>query len=150
MEFGTKLDISVVDGWTRLDYFPFDAYNEVGNLPAIAERFRERDGHYPSRILSDKIYRNQENLRFCRECGLGLVTAKLREIAAHVLAMSVLVLNLRKIQRTPLRLFALLVRWLGAPEKSAFIQWTLFNTIHNMHTLITNRIINRYGTVLSL
>ena len=33
-----------------------------------------------------------------RKCGMGLVTAKLRETAAHVIAMSVLVLNLRKIQ----------------------------------------------------
>ena len=33
-----------------------------------------------------------------RKCGMGLVTARLRETAAHVIAMSVLVLNLRKIQ----------------------------------------------------
>ena len=34
-----------------------------------------------------------------RKCGMGLVTAKLRETAAHVIAISVLVLNLHKIQR---------------------------------------------------
>lgn len=39
-----------------------------------------------------------------RKCGMGLVTAKLRETAAHVIAMSVLLLNLRKIQRAILRL----------------------------------------------
>jgi len=39
-----------------------------------------------------------------RKCGMGLVTAKLRETAAHVIAMSVLVLNLRKIQRALLQL----------------------------------------------
>lgn len=39
-----------------------------------------------------------------RKCGMGLVTAKLRETAAHVIAMSVLVPNLRKIQRAILRL----------------------------------------------
>ena len=43
------------------------------------------------------------------ECGLGLVTAKLRETAAHVIAMSVLALNLRKIQRALLRLLAYLM-----------------------------------------
>lgn len=32
-----------------------------------------------------------------RKCYMGLITAKLREIAAHMIAMSVLVLNLRKI-----------------------------------------------------
>ena len=31
VEFGAKLDISVVDGWTRLECCSFDAYNEAGN-----------------------------------------------------------------------------------------------------------------------
>ena len=30
VEFGAKLDISVVDGWTRLEYCSFDACNEAG------------------------------------------------------------------------------------------------------------------------
>ena len=58
VEFGVKLDISVVDGWTRLKYHSFDAYYQAKNLPEMAERFRQREGHYPSRILADKIYRN--------------------------------------------------------------------------------------------
>ena len=72
VEFGAKLDISVVDGWTRLEFCSFDAYNEAGNLRAMVERFREREGHYPSRILADKIYRNRENLSYCRERGIRL------------------------------------------------------------------------------
>ena len=151
VEFGAKLDISVVNGWTRLETYSFNAYNESGNLQEIAERFKEREGHYPKRILADKIYRTRENLRYCKEhgirmsgpalgrpkktteydakqahadecerveverrfslakrkCGMGLVRAKLRETAAHVLAMSVLVLNLRRIQHTFLLLLAL-------------------------------------------
>ena len=117
---------------TRLEYYSFDAYNEAGNLKMMIERFREREGHYPSRVLADKIYRNRENLRYCkkcgirlagpalgrprkddhrdktqdrldecerieverrfslakRKCGMGLITARLRETAAHVIAMS--------------------------------------------------------------
>ena len=72
VEFGAKLDISVVDGWTRLECCSFDAYNEAGNLRAMTERFREWEGHYPSRILADKIYRNRENLSYCREHGIRL------------------------------------------------------------------------------
>ena len=145
------MDISVVDGWMRLEFCSFDAY-EAGNLQEMVERFREREGHYPSRILADKINRNRENLNYCkahgirlsgpapgrpkrdevrgkaqdyrdecqrveverrfslakRKCGMGLVTAKLRETAAHVIAMSVLVLNLRKIQCALLRLLTYL------------------------------------------
>ena len=150
VEFGAKLDISVVDGWTRLECCSSEAYNEAGNLQEMAERFREREGHYPSRILADKIYRNRENLNYCkahgirlsdpalgrprkgetrgraqdyrdecerveverrfslakRKCGMGLVTVKPRETVAHVIAMSVLVLNLRKIQCAILQLLA--------------------------------------------
>ena len=51
VEFGAKLDISVVDGWTRLECCSFDAYNEAGNLRAMVERFCAREGHYPSRIF---------------------------------------------------------------------------------------------------
>ena len=166
VEFGAKLDISVVDGWTRLECYSFDAYNEAGNLQAMAERFREREGHYPSRILADKIYRNRENLNYCkkhgirlsgpalgrprkdetrdktrdyldecerveverkfslakRKCGMGLVTAKLRETAAHVIAMSVLVLNLRKIQCALLRILVVLLGTWMSQRKLAFVQ----------------------------
>ena len=31
------------------------------------ERYRERTGHYPKRILADKIYPNRENLRYCKQ-----------------------------------------------------------------------------------
>ena len=166
VEFGAKLDISVVDGWTRLECCSFDAYNEAGNLQEMAERFREREGHYPSRILADKIYRNRENLSYCKEhgirlsgpalgrpkkdetrdkaqdyrddcerveverrfslakrkCGMGLVTAKLRETAAHVIAMSVLVLNLRKIPCAILRLLTYLLAIFMPVEKWAIVQ----------------------------
>ena len=166
VEFGAKLDISVVDGWTRLEHCSFDAYNESGNLQEMAERFREREGHYPSRILADKIYRNRENLSYCKEhgirlsgpalgrpkkgeirdkaqdyrdecerveverkfslakrkCGMGLVTAKRRETAAHVIAMSILVLNLRKIQCTLLRLLAFLQTIFSLHQIGAIVQ----------------------------
>ena len=72
VEFGAKLDISVVDGWTRLECCSFDAYNEAGNLREMAERFRAREGHYPSRILADKICRNRENLSYCNAHGIRL------------------------------------------------------------------------------
>ena len=166
VEFGAKLDISVVDGWTRLECCSFNAYNEAGNLRTMVERFREREGHYPSRILADKIYRNRENLSYCKErgirlsgpalgrprkdeirdkaqnyldecerveverrfslakrkCGMGLVTAKLQETAAHVIAMSVLVLNLRKIQCALLQILAMLRGTWILQRKLVFVQ----------------------------
>ena len=166
VEFGAKLDISVVDGWTRLECCSFDAYNEAGNLREMAERFREREGHYPSRILADKIYRNRENLSYCkaqgirlsgpalgrprkdeardkaqdyrdecerveverrfslakRKCGMGLVTAKLQQTAAHVIAMSILVLNLRRIPCALWRLLSYLLAFFAPLNKVTFVQ----------------------------
>ena len=166
VEVGAKLNISVVDGWTRLEFCSFDAYNEAGNLQEMVERFHNREGHYPSRILADKIYRNRENLSYCREhgirlsgpalgrpkkgetrdkaqdyrdecerveverrfslakrkCGMGLVTAKLRETAAHVIAMSVLVLNLSKIQCALLHLLTYLLAFFLPKGKWAIVQ----------------------------
>ena len=166
VEFGAKLDISVANGWTRLESWSFDAYNEAGGLPEVVERYREREGHYPARVLADKLYRNRENLRYCREhgirlsgpalgrpkrdeevdrkqeyldacdrveverrfslakrkCGLGLITAKLQETASHVLAMSILVLNLRRIQRILYALFAALLHVFHSVRKTRFVQ----------------------------
>ena len=38
VEFGAKLDISVVKGFTRLEYHSFDAYNEALKLSDMIER----------------------------------------------------------------------------------------------------------------
>ena len=57
-----------------------------------------------------------------RKCGMGLVTAKLRETAAHVIAMSVLVLNLRKIQCALLRLLTYLLVVFPSQQKTAVVQ----------------------------
>lgn len=57
-----------------------------------------------------------------RKCGMGLITAKLRETAAHVIAISVLVLNLRKIQCAILRLLTYLLAIFLPKEKWTIVQ----------------------------
>ena len=61
---------------------------------------------------------------------MGLVTAKLRETAAHVIAMSVLVLNLRKIQHALLRMLAYLLEILAQNKNWALVQWTLIGYLN--------------------
>ncbi len=156
----------VSDGWARLEVMSFEAYNESIHLKEIVERYKERTGRYPSRILADKIYRNRANLAYCksknirlsgpalgipkkdekrnkqleyqdecerveaesqfslakRKCGLGLIMTKLEETIAHSIALSVVVLNIRKIQHAifqPLQNW--LIRW-HAVQKFVFIQ----------------------------
>ena len=73
VEFGAKLDLSIDEnGMARLERLSFDAYNESDVLIGAIERYKERTGHYPQRALADKIYRNRENLAFCRRHGIRL------------------------------------------------------------------------------
>ena len=55
-----------------MEYTSFDAYNGVGNLKDIIERFYQREGHYPARVLADKTYRTRENLAYCKARGIRL------------------------------------------------------------------------------
>jgi hypothetical protein len=72
-EFGAKIDVSVSNGFIRLEHSSFDAYNESGNLIEIIERYHEREGHYPERVLVDGIYRNRGNLAYCKKNGIRLM-----------------------------------------------------------------------------
>ena len=72
-EFGVKLDISVDEhGMVRIEKQSFDAYNESDVLIGALENYRKRTGHYPERVLADKIYRNRINLSYCRDRGIRL------------------------------------------------------------------------------
>ena len=72
VEFGAKLDINVVDGYTRLKKLSFKAYSEAVYFREIIEHYKKRTGVYPARVLADKIYKNRGNLNFCKEYGIRL------------------------------------------------------------------------------
>lgn len=72
VEFGQKLNFSVVDGFTFIDNQSFDNFNEGITLVDSAKKYRERHGCWPEAILADTIYRNRENRKFCREHGIRL------------------------------------------------------------------------------
>ena len=68
VEFGAKLDLSIDNnGNARVEKISFDAYNESEMLKSIVERYYERNGYYPERVLVDQIYRNKKNLQYCNE-----------------------------------------------------------------------------------
>lgn len=57
-----------------------------------------------------------------RKCGMGLVTAKPEDTAAHVVALSILLLNLRKIQYAFLQFLDWLLGFLQPREKLGAVQ----------------------------
>ena len=65
VEFGAKFDLCIDDsGLGRIEKIPYEAYNESTVLIEAVERFRERTGHYPERLLADQIYRTRDNRNF--------------------------------------------------------------------------------------
>ena len=73
VEFGTKFDLSLDEfGMGRIEKISFDAYNESGTLQTACERYCERAGRYPERILVDQIYRTRDNRKYCRERGIRI------------------------------------------------------------------------------
>lgn len=64
VEFGAKISISLVDGYSYLDRVSWDAYNEGTDLISQIESYRNRFGHYPEWVSADKIYGNRENRAF--------------------------------------------------------------------------------------
>ena len=156
-EFGAKVHTSIDGGFSRIEDLSFDAYNEADRLIDAIEAYNERNGHYPSRVLADKIYRNRKNLNWCKErdikisgprlgrppkdttlmkadmvqerkdasernevegsygtmktaYGMDPVKARLEETTRTVIALSVLVFNLKKRLNASL---ALILEWLN-------------------------------------
>lgn len=78
-EFGAKISISVVNGYTFVDKISFDAYNEGDHdeFVSAVEKYRERFGYYPERVLADKIYRSRKNRGFCKRNHIKISGPKL-------------------------------------------------------------------------
>ena len=72
VEFGAKVEMSVVDGYLRVEDMRWDAFNEGTTLQASTESYRAAYGHYPKRILADTIFRTRENLQYCKTHGIHL------------------------------------------------------------------------------
>lgn len=67
IEFGVKFDLSLdTECFGRIKMISFDAYNESNVLISAIERFRERTGSYPERVLADQIYRSRSSLNYCK------------------------------------------------------------------------------------
>ena len=66
VEFGAKVHLSVINGFTNIENLSWDPFNEGNELIDSVNRYHDRYGHYPKAVLADKIYRTRENLRFCK------------------------------------------------------------------------------------
>lgn len=71
-EFGQKLHLSVVDGFTFLEQTCWSNFNESCDLSETVEDYFRKFGCYPQAVLADKIYQTRANRAFCKERDIRL------------------------------------------------------------------------------
>jgi len=71
-EFGQKLHLSVVNGYTFIEQTCWNAYNEATYLKEVVEEYKRKFGCYPAAVLADKIYQNRTNREFCKNLGIRI------------------------------------------------------------------------------
>ena len=72
VEFGAKVEISVVDGYVRMEKLSWDAYHESATLQAAVENYYVRYGYYPECVLVDQAYCTKDNRRYCLKHGIRI------------------------------------------------------------------------------
>ena len=67
VEFGSKLNVSMVKGFSSIDKMSWDNFNEGTCLKETVEKYKTRFGYYPKEVLVDQIYCNRENRQYLKE-----------------------------------------------------------------------------------
>jgi hypothetical protein len=77
VEFGAKIQVSLMNGFAFLEELSWEAFNEGTRLLKTIEQYKDRWGYYPKEVLADKIYCNRENRQKLKELGIALVAKPL-------------------------------------------------------------------------
>lgn len=77
VEFGAKAEMSIVNGFLRIEVLKWEAFNESKTMQQSVEAYKKSYGHYPERVLADTIFRTRENLSYCKDHGIHMNGPKL-------------------------------------------------------------------------
>ena len=77
VEFGAKIGVSIVDGFSFIDHHSWEAYNEASDLTIHIEKYKERFGCEPRRFFGDRIYLNRENRKTLKANGIEIMGRQL-------------------------------------------------------------------------
>ena len=73
VEFGSKISLSMLDGYTMIDRLSWDAFHEGGELMEYLGLYRQRFGYYPKEVAVDQLYTNRVNRAGLKELGIKLI-----------------------------------------------------------------------------
>ena len=77
VEFGSKIQMSIMNGIAFLEDLSWDAFNEGGRLLSTVENYKRRFGYYPNKVFADKIYCTRDNRAKLKERQIILVAKPL-------------------------------------------------------------------------
>jgi hypothetical protein len=72
VEFGAKIQVSLMNGYAFLDDLQWEAFNEGTRLEMTIDNFKRRFGCYPKVVMADKIYCNRQNRAWLKTNGIEL------------------------------------------------------------------------------
>jgi hypothetical protein len=77
IEFGSKLGVSLDQGFARIDTLSWDVYNEGGDLKKQVEAYLKLHGYYPELVQVDKIYATRENRKWLKDRNIRITATPL-------------------------------------------------------------------------
>lgn len=77
IEFGSKLGVSLDQGFARIDTLSWQAYHEGKDLTKQIEAYKTIHGYYPELVLVDKAYATRENRKWLKERGIRITATPL-------------------------------------------------------------------------
>jgi hypothetical protein len=77
VEFGAKIQVSLMGGYAFLEDLSWEAFNEGTRLMKTVEQYKARMGYYPKEVLVDKIYCTRDNRAKLKALGIALIAKPL-------------------------------------------------------------------------
>lgn len=67
VEFGSKINVSLYDGYSRTDQMSFEAFNEGKFMVEQVENYKKLTKYYPELVQTDGLYLTKENRKYLKE-----------------------------------------------------------------------------------
>ena len=77
IEFGSKLGVSLDQGFARINTLSWQAYHEGKDLIKQIEAYKHIHGYYPELVLVDKAYATRENRKWLKERDIRITASPL-------------------------------------------------------------------------
>ncbi len=72
-EFGPKFTVDLQRGFSKIDRFSWDAYNESEDLIPAVENYYKKNGYYPESVNADTIFGTQANRNYLQSKGIRFI-----------------------------------------------------------------------------